>query len=326
MHRYRIFNFDIESDIRLPCDHLTSSHPFVPHPDFSIKVRYGMGKTEFKHAHYIGRRDWGTAYNVGNGVFLSTFFGGTMHFSPEEGAIYITFDPKNDCQERMMSSWFVNFGLGVYSLLQGQIPLHGASVEVEGQTICLMAESGTGKSTLLWRLLESGALIGSDDQLPIRFEKGRVLATPALSLHGKLSGDALTRRGQTAESFLEIAPNVGEYWVPVEAEQRAFQVRTPAALVVLRPHVASQGLPDGILVRQHTGATAFSLMMANTHSLWAVGGVINATALAAQYLEVSRQVPVFTLHYKRTMGVLPYLVQCVHEIADQAAIPSRLAA
>ncbi len=64
--------------------------------------------------------------------------------------------------------------------------LHGTSVLVSGIGVLLRGKSGAGKSDLVLRLIDGGALLIADDRVEVRVDQGRVMASAPASLAGLL--------------------------------------------------------------------------------------------------------------------------------------------
>lgn len=62
---------------------------------------------------------------------------------------------------------------------EGEDPLHGSAVSVEGGALCFLGEPGAGKSTLAAAFLQAGYPLITDDLLTIRWRGRRPVALPA---------------------------------------------------------------------------------------------------------------------------------------------------
>jgi len=67
-----------------------------------------------------------------------------------------------------------------------QITVHATCVALENKGVLLRGPSGAGKSDLAIRLIETGGLLVSDDQVVLTPEKNRIMASPPTSLAGLL--------------------------------------------------------------------------------------------------------------------------------------------
>ena len=64
--------------------------------------------------------------------------------------------------------------------------LHASCVAIGGRAVLIEGRSGSGKSDLALRLIDRGAFLVSDDQVIVRRDGARVLATPPDTIAGKL--------------------------------------------------------------------------------------------------------------------------------------------
>jgi len=198
---YRLNQFRVESDLPLPCppvalpDGLPAGEP--------LRIQYAPGAlTEFACVRWLGRRyggDYLRAYDTGCGVLVCA--DKTVRMLAQENGLTVAFDPADAFAGALAAAMAINLGLSICTLLQGDLPLHGAGVALDGQLIGILAPSGTGKSTLLWKLLDAGARFASDDVLPVRIENGGVTAFPSVALPSKLSRQALEARGEEPQRY-----------------------------------------------------------------------------------------------------------------------------
>ena len=64
--------------------------------------------------------------------------------------------------------------------------LHATSVARDGHAVLLLGPSGSGKSDLALRLLESGFVLVSDDRTIVRREGDRLIASAPPAIRGKM--------------------------------------------------------------------------------------------------------------------------------------------
>lgn len=314
---YQINQFSVESNLRLPAD-LSSSIDAATsgQTGASLSIRHEQGSlNEFSQVHWVGRIGDGflRSYNVGDGVVVCALDGLRMYVNRAGNSVVLDFDGSDSEALAGALALSTNSGISICTLFRGDVALHGAGVEVDGRFIGIMAPSGAGKSTMLWALLNVGALFGNDDVIPVRIIDGRVVAFPSVSLHAKLSREALEKRGMDAEQLEEWVPNSDEYWIPMEAQQRVREPRPLAALFVLRPTVDAAS-PDEVHVRKVDAGVALSLLMENTQGLLAASQMVDGKELFARYSEIMRTVPLYVLHYHRSFDALPALTQLIREL------------
>ena len=66
------------------------------------------------------------------------------------------------------------------------INVHGTSLVVKGVGVLLRGPSGSGKSDLALRLIDSGAQLVADDQTALAFENGHLIMTSHAMIEGLL--------------------------------------------------------------------------------------------------------------------------------------------
>ena len=62
--------------------------------------------------------------------------------------------------------------------------IHASCVSVNNKAILLLGYSGSGKSDLALRLIDSGAQLVSDDYVEIKLDKNKLIASPPEKLEG----------------------------------------------------------------------------------------------------------------------------------------------
>ena len=305
---YLIYNLAVHSDLWLPgqdTDDRDSERDrllTISHQPQAFK--------EFAKAHWISKRYAGflRTYDTGNGVLIcagqnkqDAF---NLWFSKAGREAY--YDVRGDYTSVLMT----NLGISVSTLLQGDLPLHGAAVKIDGHFIGVLGHSQVGKSTLLWRLLDTGAMFASDDVFTVKARKREIVAYPSTSLHAKLSRQELDARDEDHTLYQEMLPNSSQYWVPIASNKRITEASALTHLFILHP---SSSCLDHLRVSVHrlTTGDAVSALMDNTHGLWAVSPLLNSKRMFHVYAMVSQIIPIYVLSYNRSFGILPDLVAAI---------------
>ncbi len=68
----------------------------------------------------------------------------------------------------------------------GHCTYPASCVSIGGTAILITGESGIGKSELALALIDRGARLISDDQVALRHEAGRIIASPAQNIGGQI--------------------------------------------------------------------------------------------------------------------------------------------
>lgn len=64
--------------------------------------------------------------------------------------------------------------------------VHASCVEIGGQAVLLLGDSGSGKSDVAVRLIDSGAALVSDDQTELKREGDSLIASPPSTIAGMI--------------------------------------------------------------------------------------------------------------------------------------------
>jgi hypothetical protein len=296
-----INGFDVESAIPLPCDpECRSGDPadtLAP-----LQIRRGTLSTYRQEAATRLGGGGVESYEVGDGILLSAGDCLRLHISRDGKTV--TVDAP-DAALRIAGTYVVGPALAFCTLLQGDVPLHAAGAEIEGKRIGLLAPSGTGKTTTLWALLDSGALFANDDMIPVRRGARSTTATASVSLYPK--ADAVrAAEGTGAE---EVLPGSGKYWYPLSPACRAPGSRPLSCLFVLQP-----GEADGeqaVRFDEADGSAAIRLVLKNLFAPRTTAALIGADRLLDAAAVVARTVPVVAVRYPRRLDILPTLAAAI---------------
>jgi hypothetical protein len=312
---YHLNGLAVRSDLPLPCDPRCASRAINPATDW-LRIRRRRLQ-DFPCALRRVRRQ--LCYDVGNGILIETaeFL---MHI--EKDGRTISVDASEQHLE-LAALWVLGAGMATSAFFRGELPLHGAAVQIDGRPVGILSPPGAGKSTLVWALLQQGALFANDGLLPLRFEPGQqdeqqengqqedgqqdghVTAIPAISLRPRLPR-ATMRRHRIAMKRCEAVcgghdgPGKGEFWMPVEAHQYATEPARLAALFVLRPEERAKEAP---LARPLTQAAASGMVESSVAGWSFVRRQVSEAWMSAHCLALSRCVPSYEIEYPKTFGM-----------------------
>ncbi len=325
MYRYSIHQFDVASDVPLPC---AAGSPASP-PDGTAErliVRH-----ERHSLQEFSRVEWLTnalqtalrVYDVGSGVLFCIEDDLRIHVDRTGTTIRLDFDLDDLLSFGFATSSTINLGVAISSFCRGALPLHAAAVEVDGRLIGLMAPSGAGKTTLLWALIDHGVRFASDDLLPVRPSDGTMWAFPSVSVHPKLSGDELLDRGMDLAALQEAVPGTREFWMPIGDTSRVTEPRPLGGLFVLRPHV-DRLAPGQPVTERVVDGVALSVVLDNLQWLSGVCGVVPARHILSQCLALIDTVPIYAVRYPKRRDALPAVIDSIHRtLASDPLRPRR---
>lgn len=313
MRNYQIYDLCVNSDFDLPADSC-------------IQAAYQPGRTlclsykpeafhEFAQVQWISSRNGGMlrSYDIANGVLIcagNDAQEGASFFVSREGSAIVSNSDRLE-----VSLLLSNLGLSISTLLAGHLPMHAAAVRIDGKFVGISAPSGTGKTTLLWELLDAGARFASDDVFHIFTQDNKAVAVASVSLHAKLSEAALQRRDSDRSQYMETFKGSEEYWVPVASEHRVLEKHPLDALFILQP-VAQSSDVNAVDAQRVRGGAAVSLLMKNTQALWAVYPLLDGKRLFNIYALLAESVPIYVLRYVRRYEILPQLVEAIRTHAE----------
>ncbi|MQP68257.1 hypothetical protein GE253_23335 [Niveispirillum sp. SYP-B3756] len=109
-----------------------------------------------------------------------------------------------------LQSWLFNMAIASVCHHRGRPPLHGAVVAVGGRAVVLAGNSGNGKSTTTWAMLQRGHRLMSDDLAVIDPETMMVRpAFPSVKLW------TAAAPGLSFDPHLRSSPHKDKFFVPV---------------------------------------------------------------------------------------------------------------
>ena len=249
---------------------------------------------EFSSVQWVARV-WGghgRSYDVGADILVC--FSDYIRMAIRKNGRSITLDTDDGHVDEGLTC-ALGPGISISMLCRRTIPLHAASVEIDGRLVRILGRAGAGKSTLLWTLLERGAKYATDDVLPIRMVGGSAVAAASMLSQLKLWGNDLDRWGVDRSRCRELYPGSEKVRVQLESDRCVYGSNTLKALFILEPHEDSSTKAGPALAR-HTGAKAVTGLLAQTHSFWAVPDELK-TDLFPRYGDLARALPMYTLAY-----------------------------
>jgi len=314
MPYYSISGFAVDSDVELPCDvRFTDSETFR-----SLRIQWQAEPFDLKQVTWIAHRSWGRAYDVGDGVLVSVEDHLQNYIKATGDAMTLRFNRQDPLCVGIAGANTINMGIAACALLQGGwLPLHTASVEIEGRVAAIMAPSGTGKSTLARVLLDDGARFFCDDLTLVEVSLSGVLAIPSLSIHSRLKSDVMQRRGLHLADYQEVYPSNDYYWFPIDVSRRGNTPLNLSSIFILQPtdKVASTGQ---ILYKRVVGGQALTLLMNNLLGMWVTLPYINAKEIADACIKLASTTPIYILEYHKCVEVLPRLADLIRDLSSRA--------
>lgn len=296
---YTFNQFYGTTELPLPCD-VDAGLPKTGRK-YPLTIRRASLKEAPSTLRHIRKQP---AYDIGHGVLIE----------PDNISLYVSYSGDEiivDCPDTLQAyaaGWVIHAGAALSTLFTRGVPLHCAGASHGGKYFGLLASAGTGKSTTLWALLQSGALFANDDLISVFLDDETPLAYPSVSLYPKLHQIALEREGLDSTQYQVAPPNEDKFWVPISRKARIIEPQSLSALFVLDP---SRVDTDGVSVTRNSIESASLIIRQHLHGLWLVHKYVPGDRLIALCQKLAQSVPVYTLRYTKTFANLPLLVEAI---------------
>lgn len=135
--------------------------------------------------------------------------------------------------------------------------IHATCVATDAGGVLLLGPSGCGKSDLALRLIDRGAKLVSDDQVVVRREDGRLIASTTGALFGKLEvrGVGICDVPAQRETVVTLIVQLGDEGerLPEAPTETLEGISLP--LLRLAPHRASAPIKIELALSQGVGTT-----------------------------------------------------------------------
>ncbi len=293
---YSLHGLRIRSDIPLPCPELRGTEDSA-----DVELREA-GKEEFIAA--LGSRqvraesdEFWTYHQFEDGA-VHVSWKDHFDFCVAAGGGRVLWRRAAAVADEVLFTYLLNQVLAYCLVARGSEPLHATAVVVDGCAVAFLGESGRGKSTLAAAFVSTGRSLLTDDVLVPQFVGTEVFAHPSLP-RLKLLPEAANavfggRRSQPMNAF------TNKMILPLGADEFVAHPVPLRAIVSLAPEPNS----GTFSMRRATGQHALLPLIANTFE----PTFFDRKRLAQQFQSAHRLasiVPVYTLHYKRRLGLLP---------------------
>ena len=203
----------------------------------------------------------------------------------------------------VVNTWL--YGTVFAYLLQskGYLVLHGSAVLVNGGAVIISGDSGVGKSTTAFALVNLGYPLLTDDVVVIKHTvNGQMVVQPAHS-RIKLWQDALNKFGQSSAGLKPIANKVNKYEVPIT------QFHSELVPVIQFYELTISELGEDILFSELHGHAKLATLIKNTYR-YSMLAPMNKLALhLTQAAQLSSLIKVFTVKRPNNCFLLDELLQ-----------------
>lgn len=308
-----IHRFNVDCPLSLPADPHSRTSTIDPQRDRLIVSLRNSNELPSQLLKFQAKE----FYDLGDSVLLwINGFGMQLDWAGQTIGIYLPTEM--DYWPRAIKT-VLNVGLSAATYLRGELPFHAGAVSLNGQFFGILAPSGTGKSTLLWSLVQAGALFGNDDLLtvssPAQCGKHEILAMPSISLYPKLCAPSLEHCGDKSIA-IETFPHSNEYWMHISQSQRLLEAEPLRCFYILEP---SEDTTEITVQKWHEGESAFFLRH-HLHGASFGRAFIKAEILEKRLLDIAANIPIYVLRYPKRYDQIPAVIETIQRSLSELAI------
>ena len=206
---------------------------------------------------------------------------GIGNFLVEEGK-RITVAPLLPLDAPDIRLFLLGSGFGFLCHQRGVLPIHAASVDIDGEAVVLAGASGAGKSTLAAAFWRRGHAVLSDDVSPIDLSAGASLILPSLR-RIRLWSDSVKHAGWQSIQMERCRAGLEKFSRSIASDVRPLPL-PPRAIVHLRRQPDTFGGSRFRRLRGRAAAEEFRRQIYRWRSLVGIAGKTGAmtrSALAA---------------------------------------------
>jgi len=211
----------------------------------------------------------------------------------------------------LVVAFFAGPILGFMLRLQGTLCLHASVIEIGDHCIGLVAPSGGGKSTTAAALALKGFSILSDDILVLDTRLGCPFAQPGYQ-GIRLTSDTVKKLFTDNKATPHLKPHGDKSLL--DLPRSGYQHTSEAnPLVAIYTRGSDTNSPDA-MIRRVPGAGALKTLLHYTYPsrYYHLPAALRANELSQLSLLI-QQVPLYEIHYQRSMETLPDLCDAIAE-------------
>lgn len=161
---------------------------------------------------------------------------------------------------------------GILCHQRGVLPLHAASVEVDGQAIALAGVSGVGKSTLATAFMRKGYRLLADDVTPVTLDQGAIRFLPGMRRIRLWADSARFAEWQDGE-LIRCREGLQKFSRAfVHDEGFAPEAMAPSAVIHLRQISPTAGDSNFVRLRGHSASRELRRNIYRWRSLLTLAG------------------------------------------------------
>ncbi|HKP34744.1 MAG TPA: hypothetical protein VJT70_08205 [Sphingomicrobium sp.] len=206
------------------------------------------------------------------------------------GGEEIVVDATPGVPERNVRLYLLGSAMGALLHQRGLLPLHANAIEIDGQAVAFMGESGAGKSTVAAWFHDRGFRVIADDVCVVKFDGDeRALACPGLP-RLRLWEEALEATGRPVAEYPRSYlgdDDFRKYDVSISANAARKACAIGAVFVLARS--------DDVVVDRLSGIEAIQAVFDNTYRGSYLGRVNGHRAHWSAAVRLIRNVPLYRL-------------------------------
>lgn len=308
MFRYKAYDFIINSEIELPISKIKHEKLIVRN---NLIIRHTSELlSNVEEINFINSK-YGSelrSYDLNDSVLLCFDDDVQLQIYKKENIIKVYC---NDIYLELASVYIVGIGLSMKMLFNGYLPLHCSSVKVLNKSFGFMADSGTGKSTLLWNILyDNTCKFITDDVLPTLITSNGLKSIPSYTLKSKLWFEEIEAHGIDFTHCKKTSAYSSKYWIPISDEKRIYEEINLDALIILSPDEKQE--KNTVEIKSVNSEESIIHLIENTHALWAAPKEIFRLQFS-NYKKIADNIPIFKLTYKKEPSIIPIIKKILYE-------------
>jgi HPr Serine kinase C-terminal domain len=232
-------------------------------------------------------------------------------FQVKEGKeIWITPAPNADL--RVIQLCVSGSVMAILLYQRGYQALHAGAVNIAGQAVAFVGESGQGKSSMTVTLLSRGHQLVADDIVPIDFKNGRINTIPGYP-QTKIGLELAEMLGFSTNSLIFLHPQLGKY------AYRQEQNFSPSPLPLHSIYVLDEG--DTIQIERLSAQTAIVELIRHSYGSRALQAAVSPGFHLLQSTEIYKRVPIYRLQRPRSLPLLPEIAQLIEQNVNKNLTP-----
>lgn len=278
LHCYRAFGMTIRSEIPLP--ELPADNR--PHQEAELTVTLEPLETPPEQ-----NGPPGTLYPVAEGEYRMDVEAVGSYLV--QGGRRIAIAPFPGVRPEVVRLFLLGTALGAVLHQRSGLALHASAVDIEGQAVLLMGDSGVGKSTTVAALVQRGYTLLADDVTYLVQQSGRTMVHQGVQ-RVKLWQESAEALGIAPASLTEVHPDFPS------RRSMATPGGTLGSLPLGAIFLLTPGESQNIALQRLAGAESLSALLQNTYRPTLAHQLCGAASHIGKISTVAREATICKLH------------------------------